>query len=169
MSPNDGGADFRHVREYAPGMGVPPPVSANDPRIPPPAPDLQVWTQPGVPALVLPSGKPATTPHDVVTAIMEQDMPRKIGIYSRKGEGYNVALLDEEGDPAVMVMTTAEVIETVLRPILEGMSGKMVNYAGFDYTEEAKRIHDSLARADDAFKAMAKQPDRKIRPMRRAV
>lgn len=166
MSP-EGGADFRHVREYAPGMGVPRPVSANDPRIPPPAPDSVVWTSPGAPPLVVPP-----TVKQVMDRVVEETsgvQQLKYGIYSRKGDGFNIAALDADGDPIEMRSASAEVIETVVKPMLEAAGHKIVNYAGIDYSEEAKRIRESLSHADDAFKAMAKQPDPKIRPMRRAV
>lgn len=91
----------------------------------------------------------------------------KYGIYARKGDGYSFAALDESGDPLEMVNTSAEVIETVLKPILEVAGHKIVNYAGIDYSEEAKRIRASLAHVDDAFAALAKLPDDNVKPMRR--
>ncbi len=152
---------------YGGRQGLPPAVSANDPRIPPPAADLQVWSQPGVPALVVPP-----TVKQVMDRVVEETsgvQQLKYGIYSRKGDGFNIAALDADGDPIEMRSASAEVIETVVKPMLEAAGHKIVNYAGIDYSEEAKRIHESLSHADDAFKAMSKQPDPKIRPMRRAV
>jgi hypothetical protein len=124
-------------RSSLPGGGR---IQPNDPRIPPPAADLTVWGDTG---LVTVSGQPITTESKV-----EDDVPKKIGIYATRGDEFTISVLDDDNDPVEggSFRYSAAMIVEKIKPMLEAAGHKCVDYS-------AGSLHEAAS-------------DGKVRPMR---
>lgn len=114
-----------------------PAVSANDPRIPPPAPWMGILTEPGAPPmLVSASGDPIAT---VSQATGDEDMPKKIGIYATRGDEFTISVLDEANDPVDggSFRYSASDIVGKIKPMLEAAGHKVVDYSAGSLNEVA--------------------------------
>lgn len=127
----------------APGTGLSgtqiPRVMVDDPRIPPPAPDVFVLTEPGMPPLIVgPSGSPVAPSVPRETA-GEEDVPKKIGIYATRGEEFTISVLDESNDPVDggSFRYSAAVIVEKIKPMLEAAGHKVVDYSSGSLHEAA--------------------------------
>lgn len=112
-------------------------VLVDDPRIPPPAPDLVVMTEPGLPPILVgPSGQPVAT---VSQPLEEQDVPKKIGIYATRGDEFTVSVLDDGNDPIDngSFRYPAALIVEKIKPMLEAAGHKVVDYSAGSLHEVA--------------------------------
>jgi hypothetical protein len=116
---------------------------ANDPRTPPPAADLNILTEPGLPPMIVsPQGQP------LAQSGGEEDVPKKIGIFATKDE-FAVAVLDDDNDPVEggSYKFTADLIVQKVKPLLEAAGHKVVD-------QTFGSLHEAAS-------------DGKVKPMRR--